>query len=826
MASLTESVTRFFGRVELVARGLDGERRAAELALERGRPLEARDHAREIVLAAPELPIGLALWAEAAAAAWLDHEVVAALSALVELAPFRGDAWLALGLAGLRVGWEGAREALERAARSPEVVVARSARVELADLDLAAGDAERALRWLDRAGGPDAPAVVVRRAECLLALGRWEEASRLGPALAKLDAPADGRLAVVRARLAARAGDDAEAVRQGQRAFVLEAPGGEELLVGLVARARDPALVASVRALVVAAERHRAAVWSAALALAEGRVDEARGALADAVREGDPLARAALLSLAQESRDARALRVLAERAPEALDDDLRAIADAASLAERGEGAAALERLDRVSGDAAAWADELRGRVYAGWVDAGGDGVRRVLAELGRLARATDRLDLLGRVEALTIEMERPLRVAVVGEFNAGKSTFLNALLGADVAPTGILPTTATLHWLAWAPDRFARVVLRSGGDRLVVADRLKETLKELGPASVDRVLLYAPLERLRRIEVIDTPGFNAPDPDHAARARRAFDEAHVVLWLLDAVGPLKESERRILADVAELGLPLQILVNKRDRLAPGALGAVLDHVNAGLAGAGLVTIEPPVALSARRALEAILAGVAPPEETGWAEVEALLERSIVGRSEALRERAVLRKSLVVAREVASASARSFEEARARADRAREEGDALRRAADRLRGALSEVAARASDDLSSARRGLEHDLRPLAEVDATALALDPELAGYVRERLAARLGPALRTALGREAGAWDPACDRAIRHLLMGAVASAQDLRAPVSSPARLAVEAAMAAASALEEQARARTSAAPVGGGLARLAALVAALGG
>src|SRR6185436_3202358 len=84
---------------------------------------------------------------------------------------------------------------------------------------------------------------------------------------------------------------------------------------------------------------------------------------------------------------------------------------------------------------------------------------RLLRALRDLSRELDRLDVLGRVEALAVERERPLRVAIVGEFNAGKSTFINALLGEDVAPTGVLPTTATLHWVAWAPDAFARVVV-------------------------------------------------------------------------------------------------------------------------------------------------------------------------------------------------------------------------------------------------------------------------------------------------------------------------------------------------------------------------------
>src|SRR5262249_60795230 len=121
----------------------------------------------------------------------------------------------------------------------------------------------------------------------------------------------------------------------------------------------------------------------------------------------------------------------------------------------------------------------------------------VLHELRKSARSLDRLDLLSAVEVLVVERERPLRLAVVGEFNAGKSTFLNALLGEDVAPTGVLPTTATLHWVAWAPDPFARVVVRGAPDRVVPHAELKATLAALKEGKVERVYIYAPIERLK-----------------------------------------------------------------------------------------------------------------------------------------------------------------------------------------------------------------------------------------------------------------------------------------------------------------------------------------
>ena len=61
-------------------------------------------------------------------------------------------------------------------------------------------------------------------------------------------------------------------------------------------------------------------------------------------------------------------------------------------------------------------------------------------------------------------LDRPLLVAVMGEFNAGKSSFVNALAGANVAPTGVTPTTATVNVLRYGAEPAARVVAHDGRD--------------------------------------------------------------------------------------------------------------------------------------------------------------------------------------------------------------------------------------------------------------------------------------------------------------------------------------------------------------------------
>src|SRR5215468_5983641 len=60
-----------------------------------------------------------------------------------------------------------------------------------------------------------------------------------------------------------------------------------------------------------------------------------------------------------------------------------------------------------------------------------------------------------------IEAER-FHLVVLGEFNHGKSTFVNALLGASVLPTGITPTTAAINHVVWSAEPRAKAILADG----------------------------------------------------------------------------------------------------------------------------------------------------------------------------------------------------------------------------------------------------------------------------------------------------------------------------------------------------------------------------
>src|SRR5262249_50578332 len=145
-----------------------------------------------------------------------------------------------------------------------------------------------------------------------------------------------------------------------------------------------------------------------------------------------------------------------------------------------------------------------------------------------------------------------------------------------------------------------------------------------------------PIASLTRVEILDTPGFNAPDPRHTDAARSAFEEADAAIWLLDAGQPLKQSERRILEEAKTTKLPVQILVNKADRLKAEDIARVMSNVGESLEETGLRSWSAPIALSARLALQGKLGDADALEKSGWDAVQKLLDEQIIGRSDELK----------------------------------------------------------------------------------------------------------------------------------------------------------------------------------------------
>lgn len=161
-------------------------------------------------------------------------------------------------------------------------------------------------------------------------------------------------------------------------------------------------------------------------------------------------------------------------------------------------------------------------------------------------------DSMREIVADTAE-KQPLRVAVLGEFNAGKSSLINALLGHDILRTGIVPVTASLTELRYGDAPQAKVRLHSGEERSISFDGLATMTDEReadGLArAVERITLSFPAAFLKQFTILDTPGFNSGFDLHELVTERVIQSADVVLWMFNATKAGSETETKELRHV-------------------------------------------------------------------------------------------------------------------------------------------------------------------------------------------------------------------------------------------------------------------------------------
>ncbi len=140
------------------------------------------------------------------------------------------------------------------------------------------------------------------------------------------------------------------------------------------------------------------------------------------------------------------------------------------------------------------------------------------------------------------QLDELFLLVVVGEFNAGKSAFINALLGQRVLKEGVTPTTTQINILRYGDDH----------ERIVENEHVH--------------ILTAPVDLLREISIVDTPGTNAIIREHETITSQFVPRSDLVLFITSADRPFTESERAFMEHIRAWGKKVVVVLNKIDIL--------------------------------------------------------------------------------------------------------------------------------------------------------------------------------------------------------------------------------------------------------------------
>jgi len=219
-----------------------------------------------------------------------------------------------------------------------------------------------------------------------------------------------------------------------------------------------------------------------------------------------------------------------------------------------------------------------------------------LAEIGDGAEA-DRRRLL--------DVQNDLRelfflVVIIGEFNAGKSSFINALLGDELLPVGVTPTTEAIEVIRYGEEAQRKPTLR--------ADGLREWRH--------------PNTGAEGVALVDTPGTGSVFRKHEQTAKAFLHRSDLVIFVISAKRALAETERLYLELAKDYGKKIILVVNQIDLLKPQERAEVRRFVERQVEE--LLDLRPLLfMISAREALQAARSGVAD-ESSGIEAVKAHL----------------------------------------------------------------------------------------------------------------------------------------------------------------------------------------------------------
>lgn len=238
------------------------------------------------------------------------------------------------------------------------------------------------------------------------------------------------------------------------------------------------------------------------------------------------------------------------------------------------------------------------------------------------------------LETRSKEQISHLKIAIVGQFSSGKSSFINALLGGEILPSGVTPVTAKVCEISYGENLGSAISQNSPQDtnhlqnlsqnppknssqnllqNLLIEVHYKDSSIKLKPlaylhqidsienATISHFKLQAPIELLKNITFLDTPGFNSQNQIDTDTTNAILREVDGIIWLslIDNVG--KQSEKDILQEhLKQYSAKSLCILNQKDRLKDSQeISTSLAYANSAFSG----FFAEIIPISAKQALD-------------------------------------------------------------------------------------------------------------------------------------------------------------------------------------------------------------------------------
>ena len=175
-------------------------------------------------------------------------------------------------------------------------------------------------------------------------------------------------------------------------------------------------------------------------------------------------------------------------------------------------------------------------------------------------------------------------IALAGKFSSGKSSFINSLVGEEVAPVQAERTTRCKTVFTGNPKDEKKIKIVNGYGRLCTLKQYRERSARASK-SIAQYTVYVPDPGWRTFAVVDTPGFDPVETSDStisddAISRLAVKESDVVFFILEMNnGTIAKDSMKYLKEITKLGRQrIFIIVNKADSKSPSAREVIMSSI--------------------------------------------------------------------------------------------------------------------------------------------------------------------------------------------------------------------------------------------------------
>jgi len=198
---------------------------------------------------------------------------------------------------------------------------------------------------------------------------------------------------------------------------------------------------------------------------------------------------------------------------------------------------------------------------------------KLLPRIQEISQQFQITSLNRQIEACSniLNQKRFIDVAIFGQFKAGKSSFLNCLIGKDVLPVGVIPVTTAITRLQYGEKERVIIHYYDGNAEEVPLERIEEyTSESRNPANrknVEIVDVELPcLEDFSGLRLVDTPGLGSIFKYHRETSANWLPEAGTAIVAISADRPLSENDLALIGDLREHTPRVVLLLTKVDLL--------------------------------------------------------------------------------------------------------------------------------------------------------------------------------------------------------------------------------------------------------------------